>query len=101
MDGHGLIAARNSAKAIIAAKQTILDSPNLTIRRRLPIRENLYVRGFDVNFTDEQLREEFSEYGHIKSAVIKRTETRGVSKKFGFVCFNELDASKRAISGLH
>lgn len=45
---------------------------------------NLYVRGFDENFTDEQLTQMFEVFGELGSVKIMRDEN-GVSKKFGFV----------------
>jgi polyadenylate-binding protein len=58
---------------------------------------NLYVRGFDESFTDEGLRDLFSQFGEIESAVIQRDD-KGVSKKFGFVCFKNKEDAQRCLT---
>nr|GMD39465.1 polyadenylate-binding protein 4-like [Ipomoea batatas] len=45
---------------------------------------NLYVKNFDCNLTEDLLREKFSRYGKVNSAVIMRDE-EGNSRGFGFV----------------
>ena len=49
---------------------------------------NLYVRSFseDPDFTNEQLREVFNQYGQVLNSCVMRDEN-GKSKGFGFVSF--------------
>lgn len=47
---------------------------------------NLYVRNFDDDVTDEELREIFSQFGELESYKVMRDKD-GKSKKFGFVCY--------------
>ena len=59
---------------------------------------NLYVRGFDEDFTEEELREKFSGFGKIESVMIM-FDACGRSKKFGFVCFVDQMSAQRALAG--
>ncbi|GLT82098.1 hypothetical protein SLE2022_005100 [Rubroshorea leprosula] len=56
---------------------------------------NLYVKNFDQNVTEETLGEKFSVFGTITSLVISK-DSNGVSKGFGFVSFENSDDAKRA-----
>lgn len=47
---------------------------------------NIYVRGFDENYTEGDLVSFFSQYGKITSTCLMKNE-KGESKKFGFVCY--------------
>jgi len=58
---------------------------------------NLYVKSFPrTDFEEDDLREIFSKYGDISSAVIMRDENQK-SKGFGFVCFKNSADAKRAL----
>jgi len=61
---------------------------------------NLYVRGFSEDFTEEQLTDMFQKFGELGSVKIMRNED-GVSKRFGFVCFQEPEAAQRAVDENH
>lgn len=61
---------------------------------------NLYVRGFSEDFTEEQLTDLFKPFGDLGSVKIMRDEN-GVSKKFGFVCFEGTEAAAKAVQELH
>lgn len=55
-------------------------------------RNNIYVKNIPKTFTDEDLRQLFSKYGEITSAVVSKDD-KGQGKGFGFVCFsNPLNA---------
>lgn len=60
---------------------------------------NLYVKNLDDSVTDDQLRDEFSEFGDITSA--KVMSDKGVSKGFGFVCFSSQDAATKAVTEMN
>jgi len=51
---------------------------------------NFYIRNFDENTTEEDLQSIIGRFGEISSLKIMRN-AEGLSKKFGFVCFKELD----------
>jgi polyadenylate-binding protein len=57
---------------------------------------NLYVRNFDEDMTDRELRELFSHFGELESVKIARNKD-GTSMKFGYVCFKDFVSAQRAI----
>ncbi len=60
----------------------------------------VFVGSLPPELTDEQLRGMFESYGTITAALVMRDPRTGVSKKYGFVTFeNEADANK-AITAL-
>jgi polyadenylate-binding protein len=58
---------------------------------------NLYVRGFDENFSDEDLAQLFRRFGELESVRIQRDDTRA-SRRFGFVCFKSVEDAQRCIA---
>ncbi len=53
---------------------------------------NLYVKNFDADVTEEDLKIFFSVYGTVKNVKLYVTDMPDgtkVSKKFGFVCFEQ------------
>ncbi len=64
--------------------------------QRQSLGNNLYVRNFDQEFTDENLRELFAEYGDIRSCKVMRDE-KGNSRGFGFVSFGAADQATNAL----
>lgn len=50
-------------------------------------KNNLYIKNFPKNFSENDLKQYFNKYGEVKSVLIARDEN-GVSKGFGFVCFD-------------
>lgn len=60
---------------------------------------NLYVRGFDENFTEDDLKQFFGELGVVESVKIPTKMENGaeVSKKFGFVCFESVEDAAKVI----
>lgn len=61
---------------------------------------NLYVRGFSENLTDDDLRSLFEGFGELGSVTVMKNED-GTSKKFGFVCFVEPEAASKAVEAMH
>ncbi|KAF8298500.1 polyadenylate-binding protein 1 [Trypanosoma cruzi] len=57
---------------------------------------NLYVRNFDPEFTEENLHELFKEYGVIRSCRVM-TDANGNSRGFGFVSFENADQANAAL----
>jgi polyadenylate-binding protein len=56
---------------------------------------NVYVKGFPVEYSDENLIDLFKEHGKIQNVAIMRDGT-GVSKGFGFVCFEDSSSAEKA-----
>lgn len=64
------------------------------------IGNNLYVRNFNPDFTDDDLRNLFKEYGTIKSCRVM-TDANGCSRGFGFVSFSTADEANTALRELY
>lgn len=61
---------------------------------------NLYVKEFPKNKTENDLKAVFGKFGEIVSAFLSVDEA-GNSKGFGFVCFKAPDKAKEALEKLH
>lgn len=57
---------------------------------------NLYIKNFDEDLTDDLLREKFSPFGVVKNAIVMKDES-GKSRGFGFVCFQSPEDARKAI----
>lgn len=57
---------------------------------------NLYVRNFDENVNDEELKEIFSQFGELESVKVMRDKD-GNSRKFGFVCYQTPEQAEDCI----
>lgn len=61
---------------------------------------NIYIKNLETSFTNEQLRDKFSEFGKVTSAVIMTNE-KGESKGFGFVNFENHEDAAKAVDTLN
>lgn len=61
---------------------------------------NIYVKNFPPETTDESLREMFEEFGEIKSCCVEK-DSEGKSKGFGFVCYGEPEQAEAAVKTMH
>ncbi|KAK2657517.1 hypothetical protein Ddye_010569 [Dipteronia dyeriana] len=57
---------------------------------------NLYVKNLDDSFTDDKLKELFSEFGTIASCKVMR-DPNGISRGSGFVAFSTAEEASRAL----
>lgn len=63
---------------------------------------NVFIKNLDENFSEDQLKELFGQYGEIVSAVIQFDEgPEKKSKGFGFVNFANHEQAQRAVDGLN
>lgn len=61
---------------------------------------NIYVKNFPPETTDEKLREMFAEFGEIKSCCVEK-DAEGKSKGFGFVCYHDPEHAELAVKNMH
>ncbi|KAL0229147.1 hypothetical protein GEMRC1_013767 [Eukaryota sp. GEM-RC1] len=61
---------------------------------------NLWVGNLPESFTSDQLKTAFEPYGAITSAIVQKT-AGGVSKQFGFVCFENESDAKAALKAMN
>ncbi|THG10461.1 hypothetical protein TEA_003259 [Camellia sinensis var. sinensis] len=61
---------------------------------------NVYVKNFDDDVIDDELREHFSQCSTITSTKLMRDE-KGTSKGFGFVCFSTPKEANKAVNNFH
>eukprot|EP00350_Pseudokeronopsis_sp_OXSARD2_P007899 CAMPEP_0170543294 /NCGR_PEP_ID=MMETSP0211-20121228/2456_1 /TAXON_ID=311385 /ORGANISM="Pseudokeronopsis sp., Strain OXSARD2" /LENGTH=209 /DNA_ID=CAMNT_0010846629 /DNA_START=553 /DNA_END=1183 /DNA_ORIENTATION=+ len=61
---------------------------------------NLFVKNFPKDTTEEVLRDMFKEYGDIDSVSIPKDDN-GVNKYFGYVCFKNYEDAERALNALN
>ena len=62
---------------------------------------NLYVGNLSYEMSEENLRNEFAEYGEVKSAKIITDRDTGRSRGFGFVEMNSDGEGKKAMEALN
>jgi RNA recognition motif-containing protein len=63
-------------------------------------RMNIYVGNLSNNVTDEDLRQEFEEFGQVESATVIKDKFSGESRGFGFVEMPSKEEASAAIAGL-
>jgi len=64
-------------------------------------RVNLYVKNINTNISSERLKEIFTKFGNVTSAVVMVDEESKMSKQFGFVCFSTNEEAVKAIMGMN
>ncbi|KAJ1664869.1 Protein phosphatase PP2A regulatory subunit B [Coemansia sp. RSA 1813] len=61
---------------------------------------NVYVKNIEAEVDNDGLRELFSKYGDITSAIVQRDD-EGKSRGFGFVNFKDHESARQAVEELH
>lgn len=61
---------------------------------------NLYIKNLDLKVDDDSLSKEFSQFGQVISAKVMMDE-QGISRGFGFVCFQDSNSADHAIAAMH
>ena len=56
--------------------------------------KNVFIKNFGDSLADDKIREMFSKFGVVTSAVVMTDETTGKSKGFGFVAFESHEAAE-------
>lgn len=62
---------------------------------------NLYVGNLPYRMTEDQLRQEFEQYGQVASCTIIMDKATGQSKGFGFLEMPSREEAEAAITGLN
>jgi len=62
---------------------------------------NIFVGNLSRDVTEEDLRQQFSQYGDVSSAAVIKDKFSGESRGFGFVEMPSQDAAKAAIAALN
>jgi RNA recognition motif-containing protein len=62
---------------------------------------NLYVGNLPYRMTEDQLRQEFEQYGQVASCTIIKDKATGQSKGFGFLEMPTREEAEAAITGLN
>lgn len=64
-------------------------------------KSKIFVGGLDFRLTNEELKQHFSEFGEIESAVILKDINTGQSRGFGFVTFKDEAVAQDLILNVH
>lgn len=82
-------------------RQAQLQSETESFKKKLSTQmkgRNLYVRGFDESFTEDDLATLFLPFGPIESTkIVREPDYPFESRKFGFVCFKSVEDAQRCI----
>lgn len=62
---------------------------------------NVFVKNLDEGIDDDKLKAAFAPFGKITSAKVMVDQNTGVSKGFGFVCFDSPEEAQRAITDMN
>ncbi|KAK9066203.1 hypothetical protein SSX86_013524 [Deinandra increscens subsp. villosa] len=97
----------SASDAISALNGSILHGKILTVakflrksERKEPQFTNVYVKNLDKDYSESSMKETFSKYGKITSALIMN-DAEGMSRGFGFVNFESHESAMKAIEGLN
>jgi len=89
-EGNGMMMNENKIEVCLFKPRTDRSSS-------ITMYNNLFVKSIPKNYTNEQLKNLFSPYGEIISAVTIKDRVDGVENKgFGFVCFKKNEDAKTA-----
>lgn len=61
---------------------------------------NIFVKNFGDDMTDEKFNELFGAFGNVTSIKLEKNDD-GSSKGFGFICYGDFDSAKRAVDEMH
>jgi splicing factor 3B subunit 4 len=70
-------------------------------KRSQEVGANLFVGNLNENVDENLLRKIFSAFGIVISTKIMRDPETGISKKYGFVCYDNFESSDMAITKMN
>lgn len=80
----------------------IIVSEFLPIASRVIVNKtNLYIKGFPITYTQEMIKEIFSQFGGITSLGLMTAKTKDGERAFGFVCFSNNESASKACEVMH
>lgn len=97
-EDYQLYVGRAQTKAERARELTQRNNTGSPLARTQGV--NLYVKNLDEDTDDEALKQLFTSFGTISSAVSMKDE-RGRCKGFGFVCFEDPNEATQAVTEMH
>jgi len=114
-NGYGFVCFQTEAdarKAVEIGKFGVIQTQEYKVIERTDTRKlfnNIYVKNFNPDWSEENLKAIFSKYGDIKSLIVlKKKDKEGIEKPFAFVCFERpgqpaygLECASRAVEDLH
>lgn len=100
LNGKAVYAARAQKKSEHEKEKAVQRDERMREREKKSQGANLYVKNLDDSIDNEKMRQEFSKFGTITSAVVARDE-QGKSKGFGYVCFSTPEEAMRAITEMN
>lgn len=100
IDGHKLVVERfQSRKEREALKKNSLEYVQKMLEKSTQL-DNLHVKNLPRNMHEDQLEKLFGNFGNIKSVKIMVDEN-GVSRGFGFVCFESKQDAQKALEKMN
>jgi len=114
-NGYGFVCFQTEAdarKAVEIGKFGVIQTQEYKVIERTDTRKlfnNIYVKNFNPDWSEENLKAIFSKYGDIKSLIVlKKKDKEGIEKPFAFVCFERPgqptygpECASRAVEDLH
>lgn len=108
---YGFVQFEKREKALEAIKMlngTTWDDSTLSVCEFLPItsralegQNNLYIKGFPLEYTQDHIKAIFTPFGNVLSVGLMTAKTKEGERAFGFVCFSDSESAKKAITEMH
>ena len=97
-----------AGEAIKALNGTSINGSVLSVCEFLPVtarvlegQNNLYIKGFPLEYTQDTIKGIFSAFGNVVSVGIMTAKTKDGERAFGFVSFSEASSAKAACTEMH
>ncbi|OMJ86709.1 hypothetical protein SteCoe_11718 [Stentor coeruleus] len=94
--------AINKLNGFLWGTNKIIVSEFLPIASRsIANKTNLYIKGFPLSYSQDMIKEIFSQFGEITSIGLMTSKTKDGERAFGFVCFSNQDSASKACEIMH
>jgi polyadenylate-binding protein len=108
---YGFLQYEKREKALDAIKQmngTVWDDCILSVCEFMPLtsrniesKSNLYIKGFPLSFTQDDIKQKFCIFGAIVSIGLMTAKTKDGERPFGFISFSAADSASAACKQMH